>query len=70
MTDLGLSMLCSHFRFPLQKKMEQKEKKTLQERSNGEGETSVERVGRESVSDRELLLIPKIVVSLQTQWDA
>ena len=27
MTDLGLSMLCSHFRFPLQKKMEQKEKK-------------------------------------------
>ena len=52
MTDLGLSMLCSHFRFPLQKKMEQKEKKTLQERSSGEGETSAERVGRESVSDR------------------
>ena len=70
MTDLGLSMLCSPFRFPLQKKMEQKEKKTLQERSNGEGVTSAERVGRESVSDRELLLIPKIVVSLQTQWDA
>ena len=56
--------------FPFAKEDGTKREKTLQERSNGEGETGAERVGRESVSDRELLLIPKIVVSLQTQWDA